>query len=348
MWLLDTEHITLRYFDKPPSRYAILSHVWERHEQTFQEVQGFSEPHKDACPKLQGCCRLARLQGFEWVWIDTCCIDKTNSVELSEAINSMYKWYTNASVCLAYLYDVDPGRESLASPNSSFRSSLWFTRGWTLQELIAPKSVVFYSQKWTALGTKDMLAVLLQEISGVDASILSARVPLASISIGKRMSWASGRRTTRPEDAAYSLMGIFDINMPTIYGEGGTRAFRRLQEEIMRISPDQTLFVWGPTCALSSLSTPISEEHHTAVSPENTAQIDGFCEDSDTPVRSTAQSAQSYLLAPSATSFSSTHPISFPLAISHAEFMESLGRHCADSSISQIDMNEVRLNSVSR
>ena len=154
MWLLDTEHITLRYFHSPPSRYAILSHVWERYEQTFQDVQGFKNPHKDACPKLQGCCRLARLQGFEWVWIDTCCIDKTNSVELSEAINSMYKWYTNSSVCLAYLCDVEPDGESLASPNSSFRLSVWFTRGWTLQELIAPKSVVFYSQKWMALGDR--------------------------------------------------------------------------------------------------------------------------------------------------------------------------------------------------
>ncbi|KAH9915470.1 heterokaryon incompatibility protein-domain-containing protein [Epithele typhae] len=244
MWLIDTEHHSLRKFDKPPSRYAILSHVWTSNEQDFQFV---IERHNRSrlASKIIECCRHAKLRGLEWVWIDTCCIDKTNSVELSEAINSMFKWYAGADVCFAYLSDA-PADEDPTAIDSKLRLSVWFTRGWTLQELIAPKNVVFFSHDWTMLGTKDLLAKVLEDITRIDIDVLRLQAPLSSVSVAKRMSWASSRVTTRVEDAAYCLMGIFDINMPTIYGEG-SRAFRRLQEEIMRTSPDQTLFTWGPS-----------------------------------------------------------------------------------------------------
>ncbi|KAH9915450.1 uncharacterized protein BXZ73DRAFT_92614 [Epithele typhae] len=228
MWLIDTEHHSLRKFDKPPSRYAILSHVWQSEEQDFQFVVSRSRGDRSIASKITECC-------LEWVWIDTCCIDKTNSVELSEAINSMYKWYSGADICFAYLFDV-PARANPAAAGSKFRLSVWFTRGWTLQELIAPKNLVFFSSNWTMLGTKEFFATLLQEITLIDIKVLRFHAPLSSISVAKRMSWASSRVTTRVEDAAYCLMGIFDINTPTIYGEG-PRAFRRLQEEITKTSP---------------------------------------------------------------------------------------------------------------
>ena len=303
MWLLDTEHISLRYFDKPPSRYAILSHVWQDNEQTFHSIG----PHFDVTPKIRECCNHARLQGFHWIWVDTCCINKTNSVELSEAINSMYKWYANATVCFAYLYDVKVG-ENPATPGSSFRRSVWFTRGWTLQELIAPKAIVFFSGDWKVLGTKDFLADLLEDITGVEVGVLTSRTPLSSISVARRLSWASSRNTTRVEDAAYSLMGLFDINMPTIYGEG-PRAFRRLQEEIMRTSPDHTLFTWGPSLTLRSRTQP-------ALNSSNNASLDRL------PDRRI--SLESYLLAPSASSFVTLPHFPTPTSVPHSDFTASL------------------------
>lgn len=304
MWLLDTEHVSLRYFDKPPSRYAILSHVWQAGEQDFHSIG----PYHNLTPKIRACCHHARLQGFNWIWVDTCCIDKTNSVELSEAINSMYKWYANATICFAYLYDVDIS-ENPAATNSTFRRSVWFTRGWTLQELIAPRAIVFFSKDWKVLGTKDFLADLLEDITGIDVSVLTSRVQLSSISIAQRLSWASWRNTTRVEDAAYSLMGLFDINMPTIYGEG-PRAFRRLQEEIMKTSPDHTLFTWGPTLTLST----------------NTRSSDNSVGLTATPGRSPTQTSRmdSYLLASSANSFAALRNTPLPVTLSHDDFITFL------------------------
>ena len=162
---------------------------------------------------------------------DLCCIDKTSSAELSEAINSMYRWYQESGVCYAYLADVPP---------NAFSKSRWFTRGWTLQELIAPSTVIFLDQKWQEIGTKSSLQRVISEITGIPTDILLGG-DLEDASIAQRMSWASKRETTRVEDAAYCLMGIFSIHMPMLYGEG-ERAFIRLQEEIMRVSDDHSLF----------------------------------------------------------------------------------------------------------
>lgn len=182
-------------------------------------------------------------QPYQWVWIDSCCIDKTSSTELSEAINSMFRWYEQAEVCYAYLADVSSG-SSLHTPESEFRRSRWHTRGWTLQELIAPSSLLFYSADWVFLGTRSQLSVLLHDITGVWPTLLDRTCGVWQTSIAMRMRWASKRRTTRVEDEAYCLMGLCGVDMPIIYGEG-RRAFYRLQLEILKSSPDTSLFTWG-------------------------------------------------------------------------------------------------------
>ncbi|KAM5542828.1 hypothetical protein V8D89_003492 [Ganoderma adspersum] len=195
-------------------------------------------------PKVREACRVARANGYQYLWIDSCCIDKTSSSELSEAINSMYQWYSRADVCYAFLADV-PAEEDLRRKDSKFRLSRWFTRGWTLQELIAPANVLFLCNDWTFIGSKNSLASLVTEITNISYNALLRVEPLKEFSVAERLSWAARRQTTRVEDRAYSLLGIFAINMPTLYGEG-EGAFRRLQEEIMRRIPDQSLFAWTP------------------------------------------------------------------------------------------------------
>ncbi|PIL28696.1 hypothetical protein GSI_08740 [Ganoderma sinense ZZ0214-1] len=194
-------------------------------------------------PKIRDACRVARENGYRYIWIDSCCIDKSSSSELSQAINSMYKWYGRAAVCYAYLTDVPPGEDHQAK-DSHFRKSRWFKRGWTLQELIAPISVEFLSKDWAPIGSKHTLANLVETVTNINYKALWNLEPLNKFSVAQRLSWAANRETTRMEDKAYSLLGIFDINMPTLYGEGD-RAFRRLQEHIMQRTPDQTLFAWG-------------------------------------------------------------------------------------------------------
>ncbi|OJT06052.1 Vegetative incompatibility protein HET-E-1 [Trametes pubescens] len=248
MWLLKVEDATLENFQEghaPP--YAILSHVWQGAEQSFQEVWAIGAGVVGApalSDKIRNFCAYAKSRGYNWVWIDTCCIDKSSSAELSEALNSMFAYYAKAQICFAYLYDINGSEDPRATP-SSFRNSTWFKRGWTLQELIAPHSVIFLSPEWQQVGTNHALADVLQEITGIDQQILTHAIPLTAISVARRMSWASGRVTTRVEDSAYSLMGIFNVYMPTVYGEG-PRAFKRLQEEILKQLSDQSIFAWGP------------------------------------------------------------------------------------------------------
>ena len=202
-------------------------------------------------PKIREACAFARANGYRYIWIDSCCIDKTSSTELSEAINSMYKWYSCAEVCYAFLADV-VADEDPQEVGSTFRRSRWFTRGWTLQELIAPAHVEFLAMDWTSVGSKRCLGTLVADITNINYTALLRLEPLHEFSVAQRLSWASRRKTTRVEDRAYSLLGFFGINMPTLYGEG-ERAFRRLQEEIMRRIPDQSLFAWSWNDAYLSL-----------------------------------------------------------------------------------------------
>ncbi len=254
MWLLSTDRAELHYFPRnfdATGGYAALSHTWVGKEQTFQEVQAIikqcslngTNPRDFVHAKIRNCCILAEKHGYRWVWIDSCCIDKTSSSELSEAINSMYQWYKEAEICYAYLADV-PSDDILHARHSAFRKSRWHTRGWTLQELIAPDFLVFMSSDWCELGNRVALAVLLWAITGVPFQVLTGEDHPAHHSIAIRMSWMSRRKTTRVEDEAYCLMGLFGISMPTNYGEG-KRAFIRLQYEIMQHNADMSLFAFG-------------------------------------------------------------------------------------------------------
>lgn len=236
-YLSDTQDFVIQEFldyELPP--YAILSHTWGKEEVTYQEVNTASAKEKSGFEKITQCCSVARADGYKYIWIDTCCIDKTSSAELSEAINSMYLWYQKAEVCYAILEDVRSEEE--------IAQSKWLTRGWTLQELIAPSRVIFLNERWEVLGDRATLRDQLSEYTGIPAGILSGEDDLETSSVAQRMSWAAKRQTSRVEDRAYSLMGIFNVHMPLIYGEGET-AFIRLQEEIMRISDDQSLFAWA-------------------------------------------------------------------------------------------------------
>jgi Heterokaryon incompatibility protein (HET) len=237
MWLLDTTTITLHLIlSNPIPPYAILSHTWGSEEVTLQDLQCTPprNQHLSGYKKIVDCCAQARLDGFYWVWIDACCIDKTNSAELSEAINSMFEWYRNAVQCYAYLSDTEAVNEVV--------KSRWFTRGWTLQELLAPLSVIFFDKHWKELGTKASLAKEISARTGIPHVVLLTNSK-GEFSVAQIMSWAAKRETTREEDMAYSLLGLFGVNMPMIYGEG-KKAFRRLQLEIMKASDDHSIFAW--------------------------------------------------------------------------------------------------------
>ncbi|PWY74471.1 hypothetical protein BO94DRAFT_499895, partial [Aspergillus sclerotioniger CBS 115572] len=223
------------FADVPTTDYAILSHTWEQEEVTFQDMISNNATAKQGFLKIKGCCETASEQGIKYSWVDTCCIDKASSAELSEAINSMYRWYQEAQICYVYLADVNS--------KSDIIRSKWFTRGWTLQELIAPRNIEFLNKCWKKLGTKETLQDLLTKITRIPPGVLSGEEDIENVSVAQRMSWAAPRVTTRVEDRAYSLLGIFGINMPLIYGEG-KRSFARLQEEILKVVDDQSIFAW--------------------------------------------------------------------------------------------------------
>jgi len=242
-------------------RYTILSHTWGEGEITFEDIKNETQSYigMTGYAKLDGCCVKSEREGFNYTWIDTCCIDKSSSAELSEAINSMFQWYEKAQVCYAYLADVDGfGSDDPEQASSSFRKSRWFTRGWTLQELLAPREVVFLNKDWKEIGTRKSLSTIIQEITGITADALenplcgseSCPHPCKGHSVAQKLSWAAKRNTTRQEDRAYSLMGLFDVNMPLLYGEGGEKAFERLQREIMKQSSDDSIFAWSSIAPL--------------------------------------------------------------------------------------------------
>ncbi|CVK92023.1 related to beta transducin-like protein [Fusarium mangiferae] len=246
MRLINTRTLELHEFssdDVPP--YAILSHTWGAEEVTFQDWQNRRPAaSKQGFLKIQNACSQSLSQNLGWLWVDTNCIDKTSSAELTEEINSMFEYYQKSEVCFAYLADVPTSSEDKNLLFSQIRASRWFTRGWTLQELIAPRHLVFYAADWSRIGKKEgPFADLIASITNIDTIYLSGVRNISSVSVAKRMSWLANRRTTRIEDMAYCMLGIFDINLSPIYGEG-RRAFFRLQEEIIRTCNDHTIFCW--------------------------------------------------------------------------------------------------------
>ncbi|KIW13295.1 hypothetical protein PV08_08483 [Exophiala spinifera] len=235
--------------------YAILSHTWltdNNEEISFHDVVAGTGKRKAGWKMLEFCADKASGDGLRYFWIDTCCIDKKNSSELSRAINSMFRWYQKAIRCYVYLTDVSlhdgQGTSQLdTSPwEAAFKKSRWFTRGWTLQELLAPAQVDFFSLEGDRLGSKLTLQDFIHDITGIPSAALKG-APLETFSRDERMSWASGRRTTEEEDHAYCLLGIFDVSMSLLYGEGQEKAYRRLQDEIDKIyrGHDSDQFVVG-------------------------------------------------------------------------------------------------------
>ncbi|KAK1656488.1 heterokaryon incompatibility protein-domain-containing protein, partial [Colletotrichum phormii] len=244
MHLINVRTRLLEEFHANIPKYAILSHTWgtDEEEISFRDIKsGFISKPGLGTVKFDGCLRQAKADGLSYVWIDTCCIDKTNANELGEAINSMFRWYQAAKTCYAFLQDVPSKDES--AWKTRFRKSRWFTRGWTLQELLAPSELMFYSSDWRALGTKLQLSSVVGGITGIPAQFLLGASNLREASVAQRMSWASRRQTKRVEDIAYSLLGIFNVMIPMIYGEG-TQAFIRLQQEIINATTDDSILAW--------------------------------------------------------------------------------------------------------
>ena len=298
MRLLNVNTLAFKeFFDQDIPPYGILSHRWGEdeishrdfrkgrgngtlgyrkiidfcgfvHERRIFDFSALKNLSKNVDDELEG--RSPILPGNEgealrWVWIDSICIDKTSSQELSEAINSMYSWYANAEECYVYMRDVPSSEHTPAVEFwRTFDKSEWFTRGWTLQELLAPTTVVFCSSQWevfghmqTDTGREQYLQLApfshalrfelnerISQITGIQTEYLKGRESIESASIARRMSWAARRHTTRLEDEAYCLLGLFGVNMPLLYGEG-RKAFLRLQEEIIKRSDDMSIFAWS-------------------------------------------------------------------------------------------------------
>ncbi|KAI1528603.1 vegetative incompatibility protein HET-E-1, partial [Pyrenophora tritici-repentis] len=252
----------------PP--YAILSHTWGEQEVVFDDLKSLASV-KDidakrgtGWNKIRFCAQQAERDGLKHFWVDSCCIDKTNSQELQEAINSMFGWYQNAKKCYVYLSDVEcntpnPDSESSRRWKPAFRKSRWFTRGWTLQELLAPASVAFYSKEEDLLGDKQSLKDTIHEITGIPIEALQGS-PLSDFSVAERFSWTKDRETTREEDSAYCLLGIFSICMTLRYTEGKDRAIKRLRQKVQRPMKDIEVRL-GKICSWLSAPDPSTNYH---------------------------------------------------------------------------------------
>ena len=246
------------FCDDEVTPYAILSHRWiDSTEVDYEEMADLAKMDREegdeirqrlGYKKILESCEQAKRDGHAWLWVDTCCIDKRSSAELSEAINSMYRWYENSRVCYAYLHDVWGSSFPTARDDQRYFNfngwPEWFSRGWTLQEMIAPKDVQFFNKDWQPIADKRTFANILSRITRVPEHVLQHGLSFDRPCVAQILSWAANRTTTRVEDRAYSLLGLLDVNMPMLYGEG-KKAFHRLQLEIIRISNDQSVFAWG-------------------------------------------------------------------------------------------------------
>jgi hypothetical protein len=224
----------IEYIDnKPITPYGILSHTWllAGDEVTFKDMLESRGMEKKGYAKITFCAEQAQRDGLKFFWVDTCCIDKSQSSELNEAITSMYRWYQTAAKCYVYLRDVRCNIHSRSTVEEAIRRSRWFERGWTLQELLAPRVVEFYNEKGDFLGDRSSLCELIAQCTNIPPSALTGTT-MSEFDVELRLSWMKGRRTTKEEDKAYALLGIFGVAMTAIYGEGYDNAFARLNREI--------------------------------------------------------------------------------------------------------------------
>lgn len=278
MRLINVDTLELEFFEEDSApKYAILSHTWGDEETSLQEWTNQKKIKKyraergenvdDALLELLGLSSAENRSGFRkiinfceqvkktpmrYAWTDTCCIDKSSSAELSEAINSMYRWYEKSEACFVYLSDVPPG-DDYEGEHSAFRRSRWFTRGWTLQELLAPRDIHFMDSNWNTLFSYSRfenvypdhsVMRLIEDVTGISIGFLLKERDSPKPTVAQKMAWAANRQTTRLEDRAYSLLGLFGVNMPLLYGEG-SKAFSRLQQEILNQLEDRSLLCWG-------------------------------------------------------------------------------------------------------
>jgi hypothetical protein len=274
--------------------WAMLSHRWGKKEPLLRDIQYkvvYDLKAVGGNVKLQMFCKVAREAGYHWAWSDTCCIDQSNTVELQESVNSMFIWYRHSALTIIYLSDVPPSSESGALANS-----VWNTRGWTVQEFLAPAIVLFYQADWTVYlddrspNHKESVVIMqeLEQSTGIHAGALVAFRP-GMKGAREKLQWASTRVTTLQEDIAYSLFGIFGVHLPVIYGEKKENALGRLLQEIIAHSGDITALDWvgkaskfnsclpaditsykAPPCPLPSLS---EDEIQTSVSTLRTSVV---------------------------------------------------------------------------
>lgn len=239
------EFSLIQVANRDPPPYAILSHTWTDQEVTYQDLISGTGNSKSGYEKIKFCGERAASDGLQYFWVDTCCIDKSNAVELSTAINSMFRWYRNATKCYVFLTDVSSlsydtdvqAKQSIWE--AAFRDSRWFTRGWTLQELIAPSIVEFFSKERKLLGDKKALEKPIHEITQIPIQALRGD-PFSDFNISERKGWAEKRHTTEEEDLVYCLLGLCEVSMPPIYGEGKAAALKRLQMTVEGFSRDSS------------------------------------------------------------------------------------------------------------
>jgi hypothetical protein len=250
MRLINVHTLEFRHFSDdciPP--YAIASHRWGE-EISMKDVQKKRNEEKDGFIKLKGFAKFVKVHipTIQWLWLDTCCIDRSSSQEVSEAVNTMFKWYRRSAVCLAYLKDVKD-----AGNLEQMRGSVWFTRGWILQELVAPRLVLFLTRDWDVVGHKGnfdgtpgplnisaglLLHSMITKITDIPEFILEDYDHAGRLSVEERFAWTKGRETTKAEDLSYCLFGIFDVSLPIIYGEGEGNARECLMAELSRGSEE--------------------------------------------------------------------------------------------------------------
>ncbi|KAI0469031.1 vegetative incompatibility protein HET-E-1 [Xylaria cf. heliscus] len=260
--------------------YAILSHTWgpDEEEVTFEDISEGTGLEKHGYQKILFCGRQAAADNLGYFWVDTCCINKPNLTEYAEAINSMFRWYHDARRCYVYLEDVlRDDRVQAHEPSRStwklaFRNSRWFTRGWTLQELIAPSSVEFFSSDGQRLGDKNSLEREIHEITRIPIHVLRG-ASLSVFGVEERISWSHNRRTTRPEDKAYSLLGILGIHMSLIYGEGEDEAFGRLRSIISARTSSTTMLLAKLPVANGASFDSHAEEHNPVCLPNTRTDL---------------------------------------------------------------------------
>ncbi|KAL4080704.1 hypothetical protein J3A83DRAFT_4084525, partial [Scleroderma citrinum] len=228
--------------------YTILSHRWNEQEVNYDEMVELVKTEENdeirqrfGYKVILGSCEQAKRDGCKWLWVDICCIDKCSSADLSEVINSTYRWYEKSRVCYAYLHDVRGSSLPVDCDERMYRNSNGFPEWFSLLEFAAPNNVQFFNNDWQPIGNKRTFSYILSRITRVPQHILRYGLSSNSPCVVQIMLWAANRTTTRVEDGAYSLLGLLDVNMPALYGEG-KKAFHPLQLDIIRTSNDQSIF----------------------------------------------------------------------------------------------------------